>query len=322
MRIKRRTLLAAMVAGVLASTAPALAADWPNKPVRIIVPFGPGAGTDIIMRYFGQQLSEALGQSFVIENRPGANGIIGTASGVKAPADGYNFFVISNSTVSAAPRVYKDVPYDVDKDILPVAPFILAPSLLLAHPDFPANDFTGFIEQVKNSKEPYAYGHANTVGLVAGSALRRNLGLDLTEIPYKTSPQAISDVMGGQVSFAIVDSIAANAAIKGDRVKVLAITTKERSPMFPDTQTMDEHVEGVDVYAWVGLGAPAGTPEHIVERLNKEIVRISGEQKTIDYFAEMGSPVHAMSAAEYRDFVSEQNKHWAKQLEDAGVKPQ
>lgn len=322
MEIKRRVILAAMFAGVMASTAPALAADWPTKPVRVIVPFGPGAGTDIIMRYFGQELSEALGQSFVIENRPGANGIIGTSAGAKAPADGYNFFVISNSTVSAAPRVYKDVPYDVNKDIVPVAPFILAPSVLLAHPDFPANDFDGFIEQIKKNERVHAYGHANSVGLVAGSALRRNLGLDLTEVPYKTSPQAISDVMGGQISFAIVDTIAANAAIKGERVKVLAITTKERSPMFPDTQTMAEHAEGVDVYAWVGLGAPAGTPEHIVERLNKEIARISGEQKTVDYFAEMGSPVHSMSAAEYREFVSQQNKHWAKQLTDAGVQPQ
>jgi tripartite-type tricarboxylate transporter receptor subunit TctC len=324
--MKLRTLLAAAVGAItLLGASGAAAQAWPAKPIRLMVPFPPGGSTDIVARIVAQKLSERLGQSIVIENRGGAGGTIGTALIAKSAPDGYNLAVASTSTHVVAPGVYAKLEYDPVKDFAPVGLMAISPYLLVVNPSVPAKSVQELVALAKRQpgKLNYASAGVGSTTQLAMEMLKLASGTYMLHIPYNGNGPAGTAVVAGQVEILFGSLPALLGHAKGGRVRALAVGTPKRSPSLPEVPTVAESgYPGFDASLWLGIVAPAGTPQAIVDRLNKEIVSIVTAADTREAFDKAGTEPLTGTPADLAAMIRDGVPKYAKIIKAAGVKPE
>ncbi|OZI73412.1 tripartite tricarboxylate transporter substrate binding protein [Bordetella bronchiseptica] len=313
----------ALCAAIASLAATAAHAAYPEQPVRIVVAFAPGSGTDNVARYYATRLSEELKQPFVVENKPGANGSIAATQVARTQPDGYTLFLGSNSTLSAAPFLFKKLPYEPLKDFTAVARLSDIPSMLVVGADSPIRDFDQFIGKARAEPGRVTWANANTAHLAAGMALTKQAQLDMISVPYKSSPQALTDVIGGQVTAMVVDTSAGTAFVQQGKVRALAVTTARPVAAMPGVPSMSGRFPGIDVYSWLGIVGPAGMPDEVVTVVNKAILKINASEDTVRFLRENAGaePPPSSSPAEFTQFMHAQLEVWRKLLRDANVEP-
>jgi tripartite-type tricarboxylate transporter receptor subunit TctC len=318
-------VLAACGAAVVALLAPlaAQAQDWPNRPVRIIVPFATGGPADIYARYLGQRLQDTLGQSFVVDNRPGAGSVIGTDAVAKAPADGYTLLLMSN-THTVNESLMPNKPYVLLRDLVPVAPINYSDLVLVVHPGVPAGTVGDLLALAKAQpgKLSYASSGPGTPYHMAGELFKAMAGVDILHVPYKGSSGARTDVLGGQVNmmFDAVTTMAEQA--RAGKVKAIGTSGRARSTVLPAVPTISEAgVPGYEAVIWLGLMAPKNTPRAIVNRLNAEITKIVSRTETRDEWNRQGAVPMTMTPEEFERYMVGDIEKWARIVKLSGAKP-
>jgi tripartite-type tricarboxylate transporter receptor subunit TctC len=324
MRRRVFIVLAGLAAvGPLATTAVRAAETYPSRPITIIVPFGPGSGTDVIARIIGQHLGPALGANIVVDDRQGANGSIAAAYVAKAPPDGYTLLMSTNSPHSANPFLLKTIGYDPVKDFSPITRIGSFTNMLVAHPSVPATSLRELIAYAKANPGKLTYGSGNTSGILAGETLKRFAGIDVLHVPYKSVPPALNDVLAGRVSMTFTDLTPSLPHVKAGTLRALGITRLRRSALLPDLPTFDEQgVADFEVESWAGLFAPAGTPPAIVARLSAETRRIIEDRQVKAQIAQIGFELFGSTPEELGEFVKVQLVRTAKMVKDAGIEPE
>src|SRR5713101_7717151 len=310
-----------LLLGLLAAM-PAWAQDWPAKPVHFIVPYPPGGGTDVIARIVQNRLSEALGQTVVIENRGGAGGAIGTEAAAKSAPDGYTFlYTLSSHTIN--PFFYK-LNYDVERDFAPVSLVVSAPQLIAANPNAPARTLRELVAASRERPGFYAYASpgSGTPGHIAGELLKLRTGINIVHVPYKWGGPAVADVLAGQVPFLILTASAALSQARSGRLRALAVTTRKRTASASDIPTVAEELNLPDyeVDSWCAMFAPAKTPAAIVARMQKEVARVVHLPEVKQKLFEQSADVIGGTSEELDRVVKSELKRWAVVIRDAGIK--
>ena len=307
---------------MLACAGGALAQGWPNRPIRMIVPYTPGGYTDLMARLVGQKISEALGQPIIIENKPGANAIIGTDVVAKAAPDGYTFgTVIAAHAVNAT--LNPKLPYDTLKDFSYVSLMSVAPLIMIAHPSLPANNVKELIAlaKAKPGQLNFASSGVGAAAHLTMEMFKSRVGIDMLHIPYKGTAGALQDTVGGQINvmFDVVGPLMPQ--VRSGNAKALVVTAKERIPAAPDVPTMAE--AGVPDFVsgtWAGIIAPAGMPKEIVDRISAEAKKALADPAMKEKLAEQGIVAVGSTPEEFRAFVAEEIPRWGKVISDAGIK--
>ncbi len=281
---------AAMLAALAVLGAPAaLAQNYPDRAIRMIVPQGAGGSTDIVARVVGQALSEALGQPVVAENRPGAGGIIGADVVAKAPADGYTILFGSSTTMAANVFLYKKLPFDPVRDFTPLAMTALADFALLVPASSPAKTLQELIALAKSRPGQLNYGYGTSSGLLCAEMFKAAAGVDITKVAYKSSPQALNDLMANQLQFLCEPLTTSLPSAKSGKVRILAVTSMKRTPFAPELPTAnDSGAPGVEYYAWVAFFGPAALPKEIAARLSAELVKVTSQPATAERIRSVG----------------------------------
>ncbi|MGO4411419.1 tripartite tricarboxylate transporter substrate binding protein [Cupriavidus sp. KB_39] len=297
------------------------AAEFPDHPIKLVVPFPPGGPTDLVSRVIAKKMSEDLGQQVVVDNRPGANGNIGGEMVAKAPADGYTV-LYNTSSIALSPALYKKLPYDVKRDFAPVAMTAMVPLVLEVNAKVPANTVAEFVSWLKANPGKMTYGSAgngNVTHLAAFLFLQAN-GLDAVHAPYKGSAPALTDLAGGQVQF-MTDTINSSLPfIRDKRMKALAVTSLTRSSQLPDVPTVAETVmPGFEVGAWQGMMVPAKTPPEIVKKLNAATLKALAAPEVRASLAAQGAEPRGTSPEAYGKYVAQELDRWRKVVKDSGV---
>ena len=307
--------------GLLAAL-PAWAQDWPAKPVRFIVPYPPGGGTDVIARIVQNRLSEALGQAIVIENRGGAGGAVGTEAAARSAPDGYTFlFTLSSHTIN--PLLYK-LNFDVERDFTPVSLIVSVPQLIATQPDAPIKSMQDVVAMAKAHPGSLNFASVGngTPAHIAGELLKLRTGIDIVHIPYKGGGPAIADTLGGQVSMAIVSMPAAMAHVRAGKLRALAVTTLRRNPGAPEIPTVAEalNIPDYEVDSWYAMFAPAKTPPEIVARMQKEIARAVQLPDVKPKLLEQGADPVGSTPEELDRVVKSELRRWAEVIREAKIK--
>jgi tripartite-type tricarboxylate transporter receptor subunit TctC len=298
------------------------AQSYPSKTIRFIVPFQAGSAPDAIARVVAQHMQQTLGQSITIDNKPGASGAIGAAEAAKAAPDGYTIFGGSNTILAANPSLFKKLSYHPTKDFVPVGRLITASLTLVVKPDFPAQNLREFVAYVKSKKGSLNAGYASAGMQVSLAELRNLAGVDFLDVSYKGAPQAVTDLLGGQIAFTFADNAVAATQIKAGRVRGLAITAPTRTALLPDMPTMSEQFPGFDVTVWNGLSAPTGTPKDVIDKLwdaaNKALV----SPEVVARLSSLGLEPAPMGPDDYGRFIAAETIKWARQIKTAGIQPE
>ncbi len=312
------------VAGLVGAwSVAALAAEtWPAKPIRLVIPFAAGSATDSAGRLLAQQLGAQLGQPVVVENKAGANGqIAAMAVAVSAP-DGYTLFMTTNSTHSANPHLVKQLGYDPLKDFAPIARVGLLPFMLVVNPELPVKTTGEFLAYAKAHPGELSYGTASTASLVGAETLNAMAGLDMVRVGYKSSPQAILDLVAGRLQVMVADFATAMPHVRAGKLRMLAVTTASRSALLPDAPAIGETLRGFDMTSWNGLFAPAGTPAAILARLEKDSLKVLSDAATRTGFAAIGFEIAPMNTAQFDRYVRGEIVHWGKLVRAANIQPE
>ena len=294
---------------------------YPSRPVRLISPFPAGGPNDVLARLIGPWLSERLGEAFVIENRAGAGGNLGTDAAVKAAPDGHTLLVIGVvNTINAT--LYDKLAFNFGRDIAPVAGIMRVPNVVTVNPSVPARTVPELISYAKSNpgKLSMASGGTGTASHVAGELFKMMTGVDMVHVPYRGAAPALTDLIGGQVQ--IMFDIMSNSIehVRAGRLRALAVTTTARSEALPGIQTVADFIPGYEASAWFGIGAPRNTPAEIIGRLNKEINAGLAEPKIKARLADLGGTVVVGSPADFARFIAEDTQKWAKVIRFAGIK--
>jgi tripartite-type tricarboxylate transporter receptor subunit TctC len=319
-----RRCTTAVLSGLLAlGSASVFAQNYPAKTVRIVVPFAAGGPADLFARFEAQRLSEALGQSFVVDNRPGAGSIIGTDIAAKSPPDGYTLLMMSNTHTVNESLVPKK-PFTLMKDFVAVAPVNYSDLLMVVHPSVPAKSVKEFIALAKAKPRGmnYASSGTGTPYHMAGELFKAMAGIDVVHVPHKGSAEARTSVVSGQVEM-MTDAITTMAPIaKSGRVRALATTGKKRSDVMPGTPTVAESgVPGYEAVIWLGIMAPAGTPKPVVDRLNAEMTKIAARPDVKKNWQDQGAVPMVMSPGEFERYMNDDIAKWAKIVKLSGARP-
>ena len=312
-------LLAALL---LAAPLLAHAQAYPSRPVKIVVPFGAGGPADIYARFLGQRLQEPLGQPFVVENRPGGGSVVGTDAVAKSAADGYTLLLMSNTHTVNETLIPKK-PFDLLRDLAPVAPVNYSDLLLVVHPSVPANSLAELIALARSQpgKMNYASSGPGTPYHMAGELFKSMAGIDVVHVPYKGSDGARVGILGGQVQmmFDAITTMAPN--VRAGKLKGFGTSGRARSSVLPETPTVSEAgVPGYEATIWLGVMAPAGTPRPVIDRLNAEITRITGSADVKEAWAKQGATALGMTPEQFGQYLREDIAKWAKVIAQAGIK--
>jgi tripartite-type tricarboxylate transporter receptor subunit TctC len=325
MKLPRRTFLhlAAGAAALSAASRRAAALDYPTRPVRIVVGFPAGGPTDIFARLMGQWLSQRLHQPFVIENRPGAGSTIGIASVVAGPADGYSLLLVSTSAVISA-SYYKNLSFQIIRDVVPVCGISLEPLVMVVNPAVPAKSVPEFIAYAKANpgKIVMASVGNGTTPQLAGELLKLMAGINLLHVPYQGAAPALTDLLAGRADVMFEAMPTLVGYIKSGKLRALAVGTKTRSAVFPELPTVAEFLPGYEATVWFGIGAPAKTPQDIVERLNEEINAGLNDPVLRARIGELGGLPLTGSSADFRKLFVDDAQKWATVMREANIKPE
>ena len=301
----------------------ALAQPYPAKPVRVIVPYPPGGGNDILGRLFAARLGERMGQPFVVENRPGAGTMIGTEAAAKSPPDGYTLLLSSIATHALSPNLYSRVPYDPVKDFAPITLLGIAPTVLVVNKDLPAKDVAELIAlaKAKPAELAYASGGNGTPPHINGELFKSVAGVNLLHVPFKGGGAALADLTAGRVHVMLDTAASAMSHVRAGRLRALAISASKRSAEYPDLPTFAEAgLPGYDTNAWYSMHAPAGTPAEIVRRLNAELIAILKEPEIVNRFRQLSTDPVGNSPDEFAGFVKRELDKYARVIKAAGIK--
>jgi tripartite-type tricarboxylate transporter receptor subunit TctC len=323
MKLPRRNFLYLAAGTAVLSTTSRIAwgQAYPARPVRLIVGFPPGGVVDMVARLMGQWLSERLGQSFVIENRPGAGGNIATEAVVRAPADGYTLLMVSiPHAINAA--LYDKLNFDFIRDVVPAASIMRAPGVMVINPSVPAKTVPEFIAHVKANpgKINMASAGNGTTGHVFGELFKFMTGLNMVHVPYRGGLPAITDLLGGQVQVYFGPIAESIEHIRAGKLRPLAVTAAARSDGLPEVPAMAEFVPGYEASGWHGIGAPANTPAEVIDRLNKEINAGLADPKMKARLADLGGIPLTGSPADFGELIAEETEKWAKVVKFSGLK--
>ncbi len=318
----RRWLLAAMAAAALAGHGAAQAQGYPDHPIRVVVPYPPGGGTDVIARIVQGKLQAALGQNIVIDNKGGAGGSVGTDIVAKAPADGYTvLFTLNSHTVN--PAIYARLPFDTLKDFEPVGTVASLPQILVAHPQFAANSVAELIALAKAKPDTLAYASVGvgSPGHLAGELFKLRTGTQMTHVPYRGGGPAVTDVMGGQVPLLWVSIPAAAQHVKSGKLKALGVSTLKRSAAFPEVPTLQEAgVADFEVDSWYAMFVPAKTPKPVIAKLNQALNSALQDPELRDKLLAQGSEAVGGTPEALGQTVNLELVKWAKLAKDASIK--
>lgn len=324
----RRGLLKGFGAIALAALLPwtgAQAQDaWPSKPVKVIIPFGPGSATDIVARTVADELRNELGQTFVVDNKPGANGFIAAEAAARAAPDGYTLFVTSSTTHSTNQFLFKKLPYDPVKDFVPVGGIIEAYYVLTVPNTLPVNTVQELVSWLKANPGKASYGWGATVSQIAGTTFLKQVGANATGVPYKSSPQAVTDLIGGQLTFMVQDVTTALAHIRNGRVKALMVSSPQRIPQLANIPTGPEvGLPGFDASTYVGMLAPAGTPEPLVAKLSTALQKALANPTVTQRMDNCCSArMFRSTPAEFDEFLKQDRSKWAQKIQASGIQPE
>jgi tripartite-type tricarboxylate transporter receptor subunit TctC len=325
MKLLRRTFLKSAAAVVAAASFPHLASadDYPTRPVRIVAGFAAGGGVDITARLIGQWLAERLGQSFVIENRPGAGGNIGTEAVVKAAPDGYTLLLATvPNAVNAS--LYEKLNFNFIRDTVPVAGIIRVPMVILLNPSVPATTVAEFISYAKANpgKVNMASAGNGSAPHMAGELFKMMAGVDLVHVPYRGQGPALTDLLGGDVQVLFATAPGTTDYIRTGKLRALAVTSAARAEVLPELPTVADFVPGYEASQWYGLSAPKNTPADIVDRLNREINAAIAEPRMKARLAAIGGEPLPGSPADFGKLIAEETEKWSKVVRAAGIKPE
>ena len=322
--IRCATRTAVCFAAGLAFAAAALAqSGYPNKPIRLIVPFPAGGSVDVTSRALAQKLSEQLGQQVVVDNRPGAGGNIGMDAVAKSPADGYTLGMGALSTHAVNPALFAKMPYDAVKDFAPISLVVITPNVLVTNPvALPATDVAGIVAAAKSSgKVNCASGSNGSAGHLACELFKLQTGAPITHVPYKGGGPAMIDLLGGQVQMMFDNMASALPQIKAGKLKAFAVTTPKRSALAPDVPTMAEvGIKDFDVFTWWGLFAPAGAAPEIVKRLSEEVGKALAAADLREKWLASGAEPAASTPEEFRAFIGKEMTKYARIVKESGAK--
>ncbi|MCO6418473.1 tripartite tricarboxylate transporter substrate binding protein [Siccirubricoccus sp. KC 17139] len=316
----RRALLAGLPAA-LALPGTALAA-WPDRPIRIIVTFPPGTQTDILTRLYTAMLAERLGQPVVVDNRGGGQGQIGIRAALAAPPDGYTLVMVGVSTGASAPHMIKGLSYDPVRDLLPVAMIAEAPYLLICDPRLPVRSLAELIAYAKARPGRLNFGYGAPSRQIVGGLMAHMAGLEVTEVSYRGQPEALNDTAQGRLSYTFSDLGDALVWAREGKVRALAVSTAERSPLAPDIPSVAETLPGFNLSVWFMLAGPMGMPPEVVQRLNTEIAAVLADRDLQAKLATQGLSVRRDDPAQLRAYLAAEVENWGRVVKTLGIEPQ
>jgi tripartite-type tricarboxylate transporter receptor subunit TctC len=321
-RTRRRLMAIGAGCAVVAFCSAAQAADtYPDKQITIIVPFSPGSATDTSARILTEKLGPRLNVPIVIENKPGASGTIGSMAAARAHPDGYTLILTSSSTHSATPALFRKLGYDPTGDFIHVVRIATIPMMLVVRADAPYKSAEELIKATQSKPLNYAYG--SPTSQIAGATFNTVAKANANGVPYKSQPPAVTDLLGGHVDYLFADLSVVTSFMQAGKLRGLAFTGQSRAKAFPDVPTLAElGYKNFDLVVWVGVAVPAGTPEPVVQRLNREVAAILADPDTIQRFETLGMQVSPNSVAEQQAFAQAQRKVWTQRAVDARIEPQ
>ena len=319
-----QTLLRGTLAAALAFSATAtLAQAYPDKPVTLVVPFAAGSGTDSVARAVASGLAARLKQPVIVDNKPGASAQVAAQYVAKAKPDGYTLFMTTNTSHSANPALYKSLKYDPIKDFTPVARVGELPFALAVNPAVPAKTLAELLDYARANPGKLSYATPNSTSLVAMESIKHIAKIDVLGVPYKSSPQAMTDLVGGQVQIYVADLGSGMGMLKTDKVRALGVTTAQPTPMLPGVPPIGQTVKGFDLTSWNGIFGPAGLPQPMVQRLNTELQAVLADKDLQDKLALIGFQVWpTKTPEEFAQYVAQQLTHWRTLIQQAGIQPE
>jgi tripartite-type tricarboxylate transporter receptor subunit TctC len=298
------------------------AQTYPSRPIKLVVPFGPGTMTDTLTRIFSNELAQSLGQPVVIVNKGGADGAIGATEVQRSPADGYTFIVASNSPIAVAPLLRKEPPYDPLKDFTPITFLGTSTFFIVVHPSVPANTLNELISHAKANPKKLNYASANTTSLVQSGILAKNAGIEMVHVPYRSETEAVPDLLSGQIHLMIAANTTVVPHVRAGRLRALATTDPERSPVLPDVPSIVEAGQpAFPVGAWIAFLGPASLPPEIVNRVNKALAEIIARPNIREQMLKYGFNSRTSTPEEFAAFLKSQIDHWRRVLKDANIEP-
>lgn len=321
----RRTFLAvALTACASLFASSAIAQAWPTKPIRAVVPFAPGSATDQIGRAFAAEMARTLGQAIVVDNKPGVNGMLGAAEVAKAAPDGYTILIGTNSTNAALKSLMKQLPYNQDTAFAPLGYMGSVPLIVAVNNDVPAKNLRELVNLARTKAGHVTFASASTSQLVSTEMLASMAGVQMTNVPYKSGPAAMTDLIGGQVMMFTADFAVMLPQVKGGKVRGLAVTSTQRSAAIPELPTVNEAlgIKDYELIAYFAMFAPAGTPPEIVARLNQAINAAASSKELQDKFAPIGFVVEPGTPDALAQRTVRETAKWAKAIRDAKIEPQ
>jgi len=299
-----------------------VAAQYPSKPIRVLVPFGAGSSTDIVMRILAQPLGQSLGQPVVVENKPGADGAIAAAEVAKAPADGHTMMLGTNSPMSAGPHLRK-VPYDAIRDFTPITLVGNYTFFVLVHPSVPARTLQELIAYAKANPGKLNYATGNTSGIVMTAMLTSQAGMELVHVPYKSEPPAITDLLSGNVQVMISSYATVAPFMRDNKLRPLVTTLPNRSPLMPEVPSIVEvGLPKFSVSPWAGMFGPARMPKEVTERLNRELNALIKRAEVREALLRQAFDPKGSTVEEFNAYVKDQYDIWGRAIRDAGIQPE
>ncbi len=320
----RRTLCISLAAVALCSwlSPAAHAQSYPNKPIKFVVPFSAGSATDNVGRILAQAMGDAMGQTITVENKAGANGILGAEAVKASPADGYTFLVTTSTTQAANVHLYRKLPYDPVKDFTPIGKIGETGFILMVNTDFPAKDMKEFVSYAKANPGKLAFGHGSSGSLVSAAMLTELAGLQTVNVPYKSIPPALTDLLGGQIQFAFADTGNAEAQMNGGRMRGLGVTTKKRAGKAPNVPPIGDTVKDYNVSAWFGLMAPAGVPADVQKKATATLMAVLAKPDVREKIQGVGIDLDVEDSATLAKTIDAEIKKWGGWVKTAGITPE
>lgn len=298
------------------------AAAYPDRPVKLIIGFGPGTAIDTLGRMFAEDFAAATGQPLIIENKPGANSAIAAEAVARAPKDGYTLLLASNTSHAANPALMKRLGYDPVKDFSPIGRVGSIPFVLVTGPTAPFGSVDDLVTYAKANPGKLTYASSNSGSLVAGALLSQSARVEMVHVPYKSSPQALSDVMAGHVSFLFVDPLASMQQVASGKLKAIGVTSRDQIAQLPNVPSIASALGGNPIVAWYAMFAPAGTPDSVIDQLHSVLTNFLSKPSNAQKLAQLGITPWPSTPAELGKFVQNEAAVWRTIIQRAGIEPE